>query len=61
MIFYIIIPGIYGGLGNYFIPIYLNIPEITFPRINNYSLLLLLISYKLINYSIILEYSIGVG
>ena len=61
MIFFIIMPGLYGGLGNYFIPIYLGIPEITFPRINNFSLLLILISFSSIIFSIILEYSIGVG
>ena len=61
MIFFIIMPGLYGGLGNYFIPIYLGIPEIIYPRINNFSLLLILISFSSIIFSIILEYSIGVG
>jgi len=54
-------PGLYGGLGNYFIPIYLGVPAITLPRINNFSLLLILISFSSIIFSIILEYSIGVG
>ena len=41
MIFFIIIPVLYGGLGNYLIPIYILAPEISFPRINCLSLLIL--------------------
>ena len=61
MIFFIVMPCIYGGLGNYFVPIYLGVIEIIFSRVNNLSLMLLLVSYLLALYNVILEYAIGVG
>ena len=41
MIFFLIIPSFYGGFGNYLIPIFIGAPEVIFPKINNFSFLLL--------------------
>ena len=51
MIFYMVMPGMIGGLGNYMIPIYMGASEVGFPRANGYSLILLFpvsISYILV-------------
>ena len=61
MIFFIIMPGLYGGFGNYFIILYSGLSEIIFPRINNYSLFLLFSSFSIIFKCVILEYSLGIG
>ena len=41
MIFYMVMPVMIGGLGNYMVPIYIGTNEVGFPRTNGYSLLLL--------------------
>src|ERR1044072_4945140 len=61
MIFFVIMPGLFGGFGNYLIPIYFGVPEILFPRINNFALFLVYIAFIIVFKSIIIEYSIGVG
>ena len=61
MIFFLVMPGLFGGFGNYFIPIYIGSSEIIYPRINNFSILILFLSYLLIILSIILEFGSGTG
>lgn len=39
MIFCVVTPGLFGGYGNYFLPIYLKASEVAFPRVNCGSLL----------------------
>ena len=38
MIFFVVMPGLFGGYGNYFLPIYLGASEVAFPRVNCVSL-----------------------
>jgi len=45
MIFFLVMPGLFGGFGNYFIPVFLGAPEVVYPRINNISILILPLSY----------------
>ena len=52
MIFFLVMPGLFGGFGNYFMPIFLGAPEVVYPRVNNISILILLLSYALIIISI---------
>ena len=51
MIFYLVIPVLYGGFGNYIIPVHSGTGEVGFPRANAGSLLLLVpvsVSYLLL-------------
>ncbi|NQZ99712.1 MAG: cbb3-type cytochrome c oxidase subunit I [Myxococcales bacterium] len=62
MIFYMVMPGMIGGLGNYIIPIYLGANEVGFPRTNGYSLLLLFpVSISLILVASVIEFPGGTG
>jgi heme/copper-type cytochrome/quinol oxidase subunit 1 len=61
MIFFLVMPGLYGGLGNTFVPIYLGAPEIVYPRVNNISVLVIPLSYDLILLSLNNEYGNGTG
>ena len=60
-IFFVVIPILYGGLANYLLPIYINTPEISFPRINCLSLLLLPQSYLFLLISLCTEFSTSTG
>ena len=35
MIFFLVMPGLFGGFGNYFVPIFQGSPEVVYPRVNN--------------------------
>jgi cytochrome c oxidase subunit 1 len=61
MIFFVVMPILYGGLGNYLIPIYILAPEVSFPRINSLSLLILPISYSYLLISLCTEFGAGTG
>merc|ERR1712054_55336 len=37
MIFFLVMPGLFGGFGNYFAPVFQGSPEVVYPRINNNS------------------------
>ena len=36
MIFFLVMPGLFGGFGNYFVPIFQGSPEVVYPRVNNF-------------------------
>ena len=61
MIFFIIIPVLYGGLANYLLPIYILAPEMSFPRINYLSLLILPFSYNYLLISLCTEFNTTTG
>merc|ERR1711907_240357 len=50
-----------GGFGNYFAPIFQGSPEVVYPRINNFSILILFLSFALMMLSIISEFGGGTG
>jgi len=49
-------PGLFGGFGNYFVPIFQGSPEVVYPRINNLSIIILLLSYLFLILSFISEF-----
>merc|ERR1712007_372762 len=53
MIFFLVMPGLFGGFGNYFAPIFRGSPEVVYPRVNNLSILILFLSYLLLILSLI--------
>merc|ERR1711979_187962 len=61
MIFFLVMPGLFGGFGNYFAPIFQGSPEVVYPRINNFSILVLFLSYLFLILSLISEFGGGTG
>merc|ERR1712007_352773 len=61
MIFFLVMPALFGGFGNYFAPIFQGSPEVIYPRVNNFSILILFLSYLLLILSLISEFGGGTG
>merc|ERR1712013_593285 len=61
MIFFLVMPGLFAGFGNYFAPIFQGSPEVVYPRVNNFSLLVFFLSYFLVLFSLISEFGGGTG
>merc|ERR1712190_43988 len=61
MIFFVVMPGLFGGFGNYFAPIFQGSPEVVYPRVNNFSILVLFLSYLFLILSLISEFGGGTG
>merc|ERR1711990_492593 len=56
-----LVPGLFGGFGNYFVVIFQGSPEVVYPRVNNFSILILFLSYLLLILSLISEFGGGTG
>jgi len=61
MIFFLVMPTLLGGLGNIFIPVLIGSSEVSYPRINNMSILIIPYAYSLLILSTLIEYGIGIG
>merc|ERR1712020_408451 len=61
MIFFLVMPGLFGGFGNYFVPVFQGSPEVVYPRANNLSILILFLSYLFAILSLISEFGAGTG
>jgi len=61
MIFFLIMPGLFGGFGNYFVPIFQGSPEVVYPRVNNFSIYVLILSFLFLILSVIVEFGGGTG